>query len=83
MSETRIGRRTLGPPLRTRRADASDPRRRAPGGDMARTGRLGKGGGENGVAVATVGALSSLVADIAAGGSRPRGGMLRSIRQDG
>jgi len=50
---------------------------------MARTGRLGKGGGENGVAVATVGALSSLVADIAAGGSRPRGGMLRSIRQDG
>src|SRR6266567_3484139 len=43
----------------------------------------GEATAESGIAVTTVGALSSLVADIAARGSRPRGGMPRSIRQDG
>jgi DNA repair protein RadA/Sms len=43
----------------------------------------GEATAESGIAVTTVGALSSLVADIAARGGRPRGGMPRSIRQDG
>src|SRR5438094_1547012 len=43
----------------------------------------GEATAESGIAVTAVGALSSLVADIAARGSRPRGGMPRAIRRDG
>ena len=38
---------------------------------------------ESGIAVTNVGALASLVADIAARGSRSRGGLPRAVRQDG
>src|SRR6202011_4393405 len=38
--------------------------------------------GDSGIAVTAIGALSSLVADIAARGSRPAGGMRRAVRQD-
>ena len=38
---------------------------------------------ESGIAVTAIGALSSLVADIAARGNRPRGGVPRAVRQDG
>jgi DNA repair protein RadA/Sms len=38
---------------------------------------------ESGIAVTAIGALSSLVADIAARGNRPRGSVPRAVRQDG
>jgi DNA repair protein RadA/Sms len=38
---------------------------------------------ESGIAVTSIGALTSLVADIAARGSRSRGGLPRAVRQDG
>src|SRR5205085_10049274 len=52
---------------------------RALGPEAAR----GESAAESGIAVTAVGALSSLVADIAARGRRPGSGLPRAIRQDG
>ena len=43
----------------------------------------GEAPAESGIAVTSIGALTSLVADIAARGSRSRGGLPRAVRQDG
>ena len=43
----------------------------------------GDGSAESGIAVTAIGALSTLVSDIAARGSRARGATPRALRQDG